>query len=607
MSFSNQSRLFVGPVSNMGPGSKASLLPASPMPPMAASHSSCSTVAAMAAVAALALVRTPRRSPTKTVATSRVTMHARFPYPTTPTGDGKTSRRIRAGRKRSILKGRQIAVRVNPRTNKPIRFRMHVMPGDKVMVMRGKDAGKVTEVLRIYPKWNKILCLGVNYCIKHVRPQREDEVGQRVQVEAPMHATCVMHYDEEEGVPGFLGIRFKKISLPDGVEVVKKVRYNRATGNVPHLRGRRVVMGLVLNVTFLDLPLFPYFRAVPSDSEDTPTEADAANAPAQAEAEDAQVSAWRSGRPKEKELTIDSRLTLRSGLRMPRFGLGTWQAQGGHCYQAVLEALKVGYRLIDTAQMYGNEAEVGRALQELQIPREEVFIVTKLTGREHGRVAAGHALRESLEKLKLPYVDLFLIHSPRGGLLIETWEAMLHLRDAGLTKAVGVSNFGPQHLRALQALGKELPEVNQIELHCGWHQKETVACCQELGIAVMAYSPLARGKLFGGPLRQVAWSGTEAGLCIRWALQKGYVVIPKSVTPERIRSNATVFQTSLDAVEMEQLESLDRGLCTCPAARAMDLPWAEVADRKPKGKGKGKSQPQARLPTRGETWVDALR
>ncbi|CAJ1401247.1 unnamed protein product [Effrenium voratum] len=336
-------------------------------------------------------------------------------------------------------------------------------------------------------------------------------------------------------------------------------------------------------------------------------EADAANAPAQAEAEDAQVSAWRSGRPKEKELTIDSRLTLRSGLRMPRFGLGTWQAQGGDCYQAVLEALKVGYRLIDTAQMYGNEAEVGRALQELQIPREEVFIVTKLTGREHGRVAAGHALRESLEKLKLPYVDLFLIHSPRGGLLIETWEAMLHLRDAGLTKAVGVSNFGPQHLRALQALGKELPEVNQIELHCGWHQKETVACCQELGIAVMAYSPLARGKLFGGPLRQVAWSGTEAGLCIRWALQKGYVVIPKSVTPERIRSNATVFQTSLDAVQMEQLESLDRGLCTCPAARAMDLPWAEVADRKPKGKGKGNSQPQARLPTRGETWVDALR
>ncbi|CAE7256182.1 rplX [Symbiodinium pilosum] len=172
-----------------------------------------------------------RRTPSQTGACSRVIMHARSPKPTTPAGSPKNKRRMRAGRKRPIFNGRQIAVRVNPKTNKPVRYKMHVMPGDTVQVMKGKDKGKVTEVLRIFPKWNKILCLGVNYCIKHVRPMREDEVGQRVQVEAPMHSSWVMHYDEEEEVAGLLGVRFKKKALKDGSEVVKKVRYNKSTGN----------------------------------------------------------------------------------------------------------------------------------------------------------------------------------------------------------------------------------------------------------------------------------------------------------------------------------------------------------------------------------------
>jgi len=121
-------------------------------------------------------------------------------------------------------------VRVNPATNKPIRYRMHVKPGDTVQIMKGKDAGKVTEVLKIYPKWNKILCLGVNYNIKHVRPQKEEDVGSRVQVEAPMHSTCVMHYDEDAGVAGLLGIRFELKTLSNGIEIAKKIRYNKASG-----------------------------------------------------------------------------------------------------------------------------------------------------------------------------------------------------------------------------------------------------------------------------------------------------------------------------------------------------------------------------------------
>lgn len=121
-------------------------------------------------------------------------------------------------------------VRVNPKTHKPQKYHMYVKPGDTVQVMKGKDAGKVTEVLKCYPKWNKILCLGVNYNIRHVRPQKEEDVGQRVQVEAPMHQSCVMHYDEDAGVAGLLGIRFEMKTLGDGQTIAKKVRYNKASG-----------------------------------------------------------------------------------------------------------------------------------------------------------------------------------------------------------------------------------------------------------------------------------------------------------------------------------------------------------------------------------------
>jgi len=159
----------------------------------------------------------------------RVVMHARTATPSSPASSSGNRRQL-AGKKNFMLnentgKMRQIKVRVNPKTNKPIRYPMHVRPGDIIQVQKGKDAGKVAEVWKIYSKWNKVTCIGVNYCIKHVRPMRQDEVGQRVQVEAPMHASNVMHYSEKEGVAGLLGIKYEMTE--DGT--VKKIRYNKAT------------------------------------------------------------------------------------------------------------------------------------------------------------------------------------------------------------------------------------------------------------------------------------------------------------------------------------------------------------------------------------------
>ncbi|CAE7912526.1 unnamed protein product [Symbiodinium sp. KB8] len=283
--------------------------------------------------------------------------------------------------------------------------------------------------------------------------------------------------------------------------------------------------------------------------------------------------------PCEEVRNSDATLQLRSGIQMPRFGLGTWQSQrGGECKRAVAEALRAGYRLIDTAQAYGNELDVGQALREARLHRNEVFVVTKLNSREHGGSHAAAALKTSLSRLQLDYVDLFLIHSPRGGFLLETWDSLIELRNAGLTRLLSACPTS----------------VNQIELHCFWQQRETESLCNELGIALMAYSPLARGSLFGAtPLAQLAQEKacSEAALCIRWAFQKGFIVIPKSVNPQRILANIAALRgPGLTPREMQAMEQLDQGFCACPAARAMQTPWEEVASKAPvrKGKGKGK-------------------
>lgn len=208
--------------------SAAPITPLMPSPAVASAAPNLGVAAAMVALAVAVTGRSARAAQQQP--RTLVALHADSPFPTTPTGK-RGAKRQRAGRKRPIFRGQQIAVRVYKPTNKSISWRMHVKPGDTVMVMKGKDKGKVTTVLKTYPKWNKILCLGVNFCTKHVTPKREDDVGQRVQVEAAFHSTRVMHYSEKEQVVGNLGIRYAmKPHKGTGEVIFQQERYNKATG-----------------------------------------------------------------------------------------------------------------------------------------------------------------------------------------------------------------------------------------------------------------------------------------------------------------------------------------------------------------------------------------
>ncbi len=244
---------------------------------------------------------------------------------------------------------------------------------------------------------------------------------------------------------------------------------------------------------------------------------------------------------------------------MPVLGLGVWQIRGKDGVAAVRHALDVGYRLIDTASMYGNETEVGQAVRESGVPRDEVFVTTKVWNDDHGYESALRACDASLKRLGMPYVDLYLVHWPVRGKRLETWRAMERILKDGKARAVGVSNYMARHLDELE--GKAVtPAVDQIELHPFLQPREAIDRCRERGIAVEAYSPLARGRrLKDGTLAAVAakHEKTAAQVMIRWGLQGGFVEIPKSVRPERIEENADVFDFSLTAAEMKALDGLD--------------------------------------------------
>jgi len=270
------------------------------------------------------------------------------------------------------------------------------------------------------------------------------------------------------------------------------------------------------------------------------------------------------------------KVLLRSGKCMPRFGLGTWL--GGEA-AAVAHALKLGYRLVDTANMYGNEEMIGDVLEKSGVSREEIFLVTKLDVKLHGNPRK--SLLESLQKLKTPYVDLFLIHTPSPGRVVSTWKEMLKLRDEGLARSVGVSNFGTEHIRGLANEKLELPEVNQIELHVFLQQKEHVKYCNENGIAVMGYCPLARCKRFGAcdVLTDVAKKHgvSEGAVMIRFSYQRGHVTIPKTSSVERVAENLrAITDLVLDEDDMSRLDTLDDGFLASSAVKSMNLPWDEV-------------------------------
>jgi len=260
-------------------------------------------------------------------------------------------------------------------------------------------------------------------------------------------------------------------------------------------------------------------------------------------------------------LTLGSRVTLNDGNQIPVLGLGMWQAGSGKATRnAVAVALQIGYRLFDTAKLYGNERDLGVAVRESGIPREEVFVTTKLWNNDHGYESALRAFEKSRHELGLDYVDLYLIHWPVPGLRHESWKALLKIHDEGLARSVGVSNYTIRHLEELLPATPIPPAVNQVEFHPFLYQKDLLEFCVKNRIQLEAYSPLTRGHRLNHPiLTQVAakYARTPAQVLIRWSLQHGLVVIPKSIRPDRIRENAAVFDFELKREDMERLDSLD--------------------------------------------------
>jgi diketogulonate reductase-like aldo/keto reductase len=261
------------------------------------------------------------------------------------------------------------------------------------------------------------------------------------------------------------------------------------------------------------------------------------------------------------KLTINSTLTLNNGVEMPVFGLGTFLSERGDTTRkAVLYALEAGYRHIDTAAIYGNEADVGAGVRESGIPRAEVFITTKVWNDDQGYDSTLRAFDASLSRLKMDYVDLYLIHWPVTGKRPDTWRALRHLYEQKRCRAIGVSNYTIRHLNELLAESPLVPMVNQFELHLFNTRQELVAFCQEKGIAVTSYSPLVRGRKLEDPaLATIAarYHKTPAQMAIRWVLQKGLIVIPKSVHRERILENAQVFDFEITPADMAALDGLN--------------------------------------------------
>ncbi len=265
-------------------------------------------------------------------------------------------------------------------------------------------------------------------------------------------------------------------------------------------------------------------------------------------------------------LRLTSRIPLNKGGAIPCLGLGVFQSEPGAVTRnAVRAALEVGYRHIDTAAMYGNEADVGAAVRASGIPREEVFVTTKMWHTDHGFEAAQRAARQSQERLGLGPIDLYLIHWPRAKSpedRIGSWKAFEKLQKDGVCRAIGVSNYTIRHLEELRARSDVTPAINQVEFHPFVYDPELLAYCQDRGIVVEAWSPLTRGRHLDDPaIRSIAETHhhTPAQVLLRWGLQHGLVELPKSVHRARIVENAGVFDFALAPEEVGRLDALRGG------------------------------------------------
>ncbi|USK40040.1 aldo/keto reductase [Cytobacillus firmus] len=258
---------------------------------------------------------------------------------------------------------------------------------------------------------------------------------------------------------------------------------------------------------------------------------------------------------------ISGTLTLNNGVEMPQFGLGVYKVEKGlQIENTVKDAINIGYRLIDTAAFYENEEGVGKAIKESGVPREELFITTKVWNTDQGYDQTLNAFDNSLKKMGLDYIDLYLIHWPVKEKYLETWKALEKLYKDGKARAIGVSNFQIHHLKDILKNSSEKPAVNQVELHPLLSQKELRGFCSEYNIKVQAWSPIARGRVLeDSDIKEIAerHNKSAAQIILRWHLQNGIMVIPKSVKKDRLRENADIFDFELTEDEMRQMNALN--------------------------------------------------
>jgi|EP00927_Polykrikos_kofoidii_P022931 diketogulonate reductase-like aldo/keto reductase len=258
---------------------------------------------------------------------------------------------------------------------------------------------------------------------------------------------------------------------------------------------------------------------------------------------------------------------LIDGQRMPLFGLGVYRTRpGSETYNSVRGALDLGYRLVDSAAMYKNERSVGEAIRDSGVPREEIWVTTKLNEPDHGYEETLMAFRASLKELALDYIDLYLVHSPFQGKLVETWDAMIELQKQGLIRSIGVSNYNVSHIEVLRANGRPLPAVNQIEMHpmIFAERQPIIQYCRKNRILIQAYGSVFSGHqnlLESRPVQAVTQrhGKTPAQVLLRWGLQQGFAVIPKSVRKERLEENMNLFDFSLSDQDFKELTAMEGG------------------------------------------------